>query len=103
MVADKPGASISVKFRTALGRVELHYLTSGTFGLGSVECSVDGSAKKVRFNGHANLRAGVNVGRAKVLAEGLAPGEHELTCVLLDATLHPGGGKEFRLISVLSV
>ncbi|KLT44089.1 CAP64-like protein, partial [Cutaneotrichosporon oleaginosum] len=102
MIADKPGASISVKFRTSLGRVELHYLTSGTFGLGSVDCSVDGGQKR-RFDGHENLRPGVNVGRAKVLAEGLAPGEHELTCVLLDQTAHPGGGKEFRLISVLSV
>lgn len=102
MVADKPGASISVKFHTSLGRVELHYLTSGTFGLGSVECSVDGG-KRVRFNGHQNLPAGFNVGRAEVVAAGLAPGEHELTCVLLDQTAHPDGGKEFRLISVLSV
>ncbi|BEJ03916.1 hypothetical protein CcaverHIS641_0110910 [Cutaneotrichosporon cavernicola] len=45
MVADKPGASLTVKFRTALGRVELHYLISGTFGLGSVECNVDGGSK----------------------------------------------------------
>ncbi|BEI80570.1 hypothetical protein CcaverHIS002_0110990 [Cutaneotrichosporon cavernicola] len=51
MVADKPGASLTVKFRTALGRVELHYLISGTFGLGSVECNVDGGSK-VRFDGH---------------------------------------------------
>ena len=29
------------------------------------------------------------------------PGEHILTCELLNVTADPGGGKEFRIISVM--
>lgn len=31
----------------------------------------------------------------------LEPGEHTLHCELLDTTADPGGGKEFRIISVM--
>lgn len=39
--------------------------------------------------------------RITTIRDDLLPGRHTLSCVLLDKTLDPGGGKEFRFISVL--
>lgn len=104
LVSDQPGSSVSVKFRTSVGTVELFFLMSGTFGLGSVECWADEDKdRKVRLDGYYNLPAGVNIGVARVVRNDLSPGEHELHCVLSDETRDPGGGKEFRIISVMSV
>lgn len=39
--------------------------------------------------------------RAATIGSNLTPGEHKLTCELLNETADPSGGKEFRLISVM--
>lgn len=39
--------------------------------------------------------------RLTTIAEDLLPGPHTLQCKLLDHTLDPGGGTEFRLIAVV--
>ena len=45
IIADEPGSTISFKFQTAIGHVELHYLRSAIFGLGNVKCWVDESVE----------------------------------------------------------
>lgn len=41
-----------------------------------------------------------NISRDSEVAVGVAPGPHEVTCEVLQETLDPGGGHEFRLISL---
>lgn len=102
MVADKPGSSISAKFTTTMGIVELYHLASREFGLGSVECWVDNAIdRRVRIDGYWGSEA--NIGRTQVVRSDLTPGEHEIHCKLLDSTRDPGGGKEFRIIGGMSV
>ena len=45
--ADKPHSKIAFKFSTSLGTVQLHYLRSAIFGLGSVKCWVDDEVEDV--------------------------------------------------------
>ena len=40
--------------------------------------------------------------RISTIREDLLPGRHTLTCEVLEDTLDPKGGTEFRLISVLT-
>lgn len=44
--ATKPHSKIAFKFHTVLGTVQLHYLRSAIFGLGSVKCWVDDDVDK---------------------------------------------------------
>lgn len=102
-MADKPGASLTVKFRTTVGKVELFYLRSGSIGLGLVDCWVDKDvSRKVRIDPYMPGQK-ITVGGAKLVRSDLAPGDHELHCVVLDHTKDPGGSTEFRIISVMSV
>lgn len=39
--------------------------------------------------------------RGMTIRTDLTPGEHILRCELLEATADPGGGHEFRIISVM--
>ncbi|WVR08401.1 hypothetical protein IAU60_005456 [Kwoniella sp. DSM 27419] len=100
LVADKPGSKISFKVSTNLGQVQLYYLKSYQYGLGSVSCWIDNDKEKaVRINGY--WEAPYNIGRATVVGEGLSQGEHTLHCELLTETAEPKGGQEFRIISVM--
>jgi hypothetical protein len=45
--ATKPHSKIAFKFSTSLGTVQLHYLRSAIFGLGSVKCWVDDEVEDV--------------------------------------------------------
>lgn len=39
--------------------------------------------------------------RVKEIAVGLEPGKHTLTCEILEDTLDPMGGTEFRLFAIM--
>ncbi|TYJ54164.1 hypothetical protein B9479_005175 [Cryptococcus floricola] len=106
LVSTTPGARVSFELETRLGRIEMHYLRSKVFGLGSVRCWVDGDGDGeegggVRLDGYWNEV--FNIGRATTIKTGLSPGKHILTCEHLNETKDPKGGKEFRLISVMSI
>lgn len=67
LVADKPGAKVSFPFSTKLGVVELHYLRSAIFGLGSVKCWVDDDVDHVEIiEGYWDLE--YNIARLVVVA-----------------------------------
>ncbi len=40
-------------------------------------------------------------GRFTTIATNLPPGRHTVSCELLEETADPGGGQEFRIISVM--
>jgi hypothetical protein len=44
-----------------------------------------------------------NIGRFATIRSDLSPGLHTVTCELLEETSDPGGGHEFRMISMMSV
>ncbi|ODN99353.1 hypothetical protein L198_03195 [Cryptococcus wingfieldii CBS 7118] len=100
LVADQPGARVSFKLHTTVGNIEVHYLRSWQYKLGSAKCWVDGDENKAkRLEGYWDQK--YNIGRAATIRDDLAPGEHTLTCELLKETADPEGGLEFRLISVM--
>jgi hypothetical protein len=45
--ATQPKSRLGIPFTTSLGTVQLHYLRSAIFGLGSVKCWVDEEVEKV--------------------------------------------------------
>jgi hypothetical protein len=42
-----------------------------------------------------------NIGRFATIRSDLKPGRHIVTCELLEETSDPGGGHEFRMISMM--
>lgn len=42
-----------------------------------------------------------NIGRFAPIRDNLQPGKHTVTCELLEETSDPGGGHEFRMISMM--
>ncbi|OCF34476.1 hypothetical protein I316_03991 [Kwoniella heveanensis BCC8398] len=100
LIADEPGSKISFRFSTTLGQVELHYLRSYQYHLGTVSCWIDDDVHKAkRLEG--TWDAPYNIGRAATIRDDLEPGEHTLHCELLKDTADPKGGHEFRIISVM--
>ncbi|KAL7419490.1 hypothetical protein Q5752_006328 [Cryptotrichosporon argae] len=98
-IADVPGSLISFDFPTTVGSVKLYYQRSAQFGLGSVSCWVDNyKDHAVRIDG--TWERPFNIGQEAVIMDRLSPGNHTLWCQLLDETLDPNGGKEFRIIGV---
>jgi hypothetical protein len=41
IMSNTTGSTVSFKFKTTLGRMQLSYLRSATFGLGIIDCWVD--------------------------------------------------------------
>lgn len=102
LIADIPGAWFTVPFHTSFGSVELYYLRSREFGLGSISCWVDDERwDSKRADGYWNVE--YNIGQSVTVRNDLASGEHELHCELLEETKDPQGGHEFRVISVMSI
>ncbi|WVQ76532.1 hypothetical protein IAR50_006202 [Cryptococcus sp. DSM 104548] len=100
LVSTNPGSRVEFELETRLGRIEMHYLRSKIFGLGSIKCWVNGKeGESVRLDGYWTEK--LNIGRAATIKNGLGPGKHTLTCEHLKETKDPKGGKEFRLISVM--
>ncbi|KAL7424571.1 hypothetical protein Q5752_000255 [Cryptotrichosporon argae] len=101
LVSNTTGATIAFDFETAFGRVELFYLRSASFGLGNVQCWVDDDTDAaVTLEGYWDQI--YNIGRSSTIRDGLEPGAHVLHCALLESTADPTGGKEFRIISLMS-
>ena len=90
------------------------------YGLGTAVCWLDGAKDEgKKIPGYWSLP--YNIGRCVVstskkgpklrrvlanrrsfdIVQDAEPGEHILTCELLNETADPGGGKEFRIISVM--
>jgi len=42
-----------------------------------------------------------NIGRFATIRDDLHPGVHTITCEILNETSDPGGGHEFRMISMM--
>ncbi|WVQ96344.1 hypothetical protein IAU59_003448 [Kwoniella sp. CBS 9459] len=101
LVARIPGAKVSFELETSVGLVKMYSLRSKTFGLGSVKCWADDEVhKSVRVDGWWN-NGDVNIGRFASIRNDLRPGRHVITCELLEETLDPDGGHEFRMISMM--
>ncbi|OXG45645.1 hypothetical protein C359_00332 [Cryptococcus neoformans Bt120] len=102
LISDTPGSRVTFNLTTAIGNIEIHYLRSYQYNLGSAKCWIDEDVDKaVRLDGY--WKEHYNIGRAATIGSNLTPGEHKLTCELLNETADPSGGKEFRLISVMSI
>ncbi|KAK8861417.1 hypothetical protein IAR55_002236 [Kwoniella newhampshirensis] len=87
--------------RKADGSVLIGYQRSAKLGLGSVWCWVDDDRMQgTQVDGWWKLDKR-NMGMVKEVASGLEPGRHTLHCELLQQTLDPGGGTEFRLFAVM--
>lgn len=97
--------------------MRISHLRSNVLGLGSLHCwaerddqiaaalegKVGGKGTRdspTRVDGWWAIRER-NQGVLTTIAEDLLPGPHTLHCTLLDETLDPGGGTEFRLIAVV--
>ena len=128
--ATQPHSTIGFNFTTSLGTVQLQYLRSAIFGLGSVKCWVDDDVE-MAVTVIAYWKEIVNIGRyvfplaerriqlSSIIEQAswamlwqlinrgmnirtdLTPGDHILRCEVLEATADPGGGHEFRIISVM--
>ncbi|WWD20499.1 hypothetical protein CI109_104975 [Kwoniella shandongensis] len=100
LIANEPGSKVSFKISTTLGSVQLHYLRSYQYNLGSAKCWIDDdTGKAMRLDGY--WKEPYNIGRAATIRDDLKPGDHMLHCELLKETADPTGGKEFRIISVM--
>ncbi|KIJ41191.1 hypothetical protein M422DRAFT_209303 [Sphaerobolus stellatus SS14] len=82
-----------------IGQVRVTFLRSKVYGLGDAWCYVDDNK-----NGGRRLTSWwihpSNLAHAEVVAEGVPPGKHVLTCEVMSETADPDGGHEFRLIAV---
>jgi len=110
-----PGAKVTFQLETVLGVVKMYSLKSKTFGLGTIECWADedrsesvkiegywdnGNACVSRRDLHHQLTRS-NIGRFDTIRTDLEPGSHAISCQLLEETADPGGGHEFRMISIM--
>ncbi|KGB74594.1 hypothetical protein I307_02196 [Cryptococcus deuterogattii 99/473] len=103
LIARTPGARVSFELETSVGIVKMYALKSKTFGLGTIECWVDEERRKnVKIEGYWD-NGNVNIGRFAPIRDNLQPGKHTVTCELLEETSDPGGGHEFRMISMMSM
>lgn len=99
LIADKPGSVITFELDLAEGHITLYYLRSSVFGLGSILCDVVGveGTDKV-IDGYWDQE--YNIGQTTEW-DGLPVGKTTLRCELLKDTADPGGGTEFRLMSLM--
>ena len=49
LIADMPGSKVSFRVHTSLGAVQVHFLRSAQYGLGSVRCWVDDDESTSKF------------------------------------------------------
>ncbi|WVQ73720.1 hypothetical protein IAR50_003300 [Cryptococcus sp. DSM 104548] len=83
------------------GSILIGYQRSAKLGLGSVYCWVDDERESgKRIDGWWKLDKR-NMGMVSEVRSGLEPGRHTLSCEVLEETLDPTGGTEFRLFAVM--
>ncbi|ORY32861.1 hypothetical protein BCR39DRAFT_522172 [Naematelia encephala] len=103
LISRTPGARVSFELDTNVGVVKMYSLRSKTFGLGIVECWADDDRDRAtKVDGWWD-NGEVNIGRFATIREDLSAGRHTITCEISEETSDPGGGHEFRLISIMSV
>ncbi|GHJ85051.1 hypothetical protein NliqN6_1453 [Naganishia liquefaciens] len=103
LFSNTTGSAFKFDIETRLGIIKMYSLRSKTFGLGSVWCWVDGKREQgVRADGYWD-NGNANIGRFTTIADNLQPGLHSVECELLEDTKDPGGGHEFRIISLMSL
>lgn len=104
LVSKTPGSRVKFKFSTTQGKLILYYLSSKDFGLGNVKCWVDdqqnNNALSIVLKGYWTNP--YNTGSTKQIWN-IPPGDHTLTCRLLEETDDPSGGQEFRFMSIMSI
>ncbi|RXK39296.1 hypothetical protein M231_03375 [Tremella mesenterica] len=102
IMATEPGSRVSFELETNVGVIKMYSLRSRTFGLGTIVCWVDDDVDKgVTVTGWWDND--MNIGRFATIRNDLTAGRHTLTCEVSQETSDPGGGHEFRIISVMSV
>lgn len=102
IVGRKPGQKVRFKFHTAIGDVKLFFQRSKSYGLGKVNCWVDDNEKdKVKLDGWWDRPQ--SIPESMPIATDLPPGDHVLTCEVIEETRDPGGGHEFRITTVVAV
>ncbi|KAJ3718514.1 hypothetical protein C8R42DRAFT_629851 [Lentinula raphanica] len=101
LMGRKPGSRVAFKVQTsALGRVRVTYLRSGSWGLGSALCWIDDDKENgKRLDGYWTYK-NAHVANTHVIVEKAMPGEHILYCEILEDTKEPGGATEFRIAAV---
>ncbi|KLT40834.1 hypothetical protein CC85DRAFT_141454 [Cutaneotrichosporon oleaginosum] len=97
--ATQPGATVTFDLGAVTSRVEIFYLRSKAFGLGSLECTLNGEHAKTI---HGWWDKAENIGQS-TRWRNIEAGDYRLECELLGETKDPGGGTEFRIMAVMSI
>ncbi|WOO77031.1 uncharacterized protein LOC62_01G000632 [Vanrija pseudolonga] len=101
LIADEPGAEFEFEVAVSHGTIILYYLRSREFGLGNLECDLVGEPHRRKvIKGYWDQK--FNIGQSDRW-DGLNPGTYNLKCTLLDQTDDPKGGKEFRLMALMTI
>lgn len=83
------------------GRILLGYQASAVLGFGSVFCWIDDARENgTLIDGWWEVRER-NMGVVREVASNIEPGHHSLNCELLEHTLDPDGGTEFRIFAYM--
>ncbi|QRV85463.1 carbohydrate esterase family 16 protein [Ceratobasidium sp. AG-Ba] len=101
--ADDVGARIVVEVAVAEGRVAVFYFRSETYSPGVAECWVDDNRKgAVKLHGHWNKK--MNVPSVAYIDSLVTPGDHYVTCEVVDETANPSAEKphHFRIIAIMA-
>lgn len=85
------------------GRINLFYLRSPNWGLGNMRCWADDAEHKaVKLQGYWPY-TDVTVGSAGFVADGLVPGKHSVTCVVLDEKEDHEGVEGTNRVDIIAV
>ncbi|QRV99524.1 carbohydrate esterase family 16 protein [Ceratobasidium sp. AG-Ba] len=98
-----PTAGIVVEVAVAEGRVAVFYFRSETYSPGVAECWVDDNRKgAVKLHGHWNKK--MNVPSVAYIDSLVTPGDHYVTCEVVDETANPSAEKphHFRIIAIMA-
>ncbi|KAL7421285.1 hypothetical protein Q5752_004170 [Cryptotrichosporon argae] len=100
-IANDPGAEITFdKVRVSAGRVGVYYFRS-SIPLGTMHCWVDDDYAGGRTL--TSMWRYVSVGSYAHIKDGVAPGEHRVSCRVLEQTADPAGeSHHVRIIAVLA-
>lgn len=83
------------------GKLSLYYLRSDSMSLGSMRCWADSAEDKaVTLRGYWPY---VSVGSTGFVAEGLAPGKHSVSCVVLEEKEDHGEHIGTNRVSIIAV
>ncbi|GHJ86394.1 hypothetical protein NliqN6_2796 [Naganishia liquefaciens] len=102
-VSDQVGARIRVDIKVAEGRIAVYYFRSQRYDLGDAKCWVDDNeAGAKRLPGWWSKQ--YNVASVAYIDEKVTPGDHYVTCEIMQETSHPTNpdAHHFRLVAVMA-